>query len=152
MNKKKLVEQILSMMDEKELEEILNSASESEEENKGHHEIKPKRRGGGFNKKNKRNKRSDNKSESKIIKTSKSESYTGNKFDDMLKDLQLTSEEAKELKAAEKIDDTRRKDKKSRPSTLVQANCYVCGKKEKVSRSLMVGSRYRCNDCCCNAR
>lgn len=152
MNKKQLIEQILSMMDEKELEEILNSTSEEQEEDNGRHEIKPKRRGGGFNKKNKRNKRDKGESKSKIVKTTKSVSTTENKFDDMLKDLQLTSEEAKELKAAEKIDDTRRKDKKSRPSTLVQANCYVCGKTEKVSRSLMVGSRYRCNECCCNAR
>ena len=149
MNKKQLIEQILSKMDEKDLEDILNSATQEEET--GRHEIKPKRRGGGFNKKNKKDNRRPE-SESIITKTEKSVTTTENKFDNMLKDLKMTSEEVKELDSLSSVDDTVQRKRTKRPSTLTKAKCVICGKEEKVSQSLIIGSSYRCNACCCNSR
>jgi len=145
MNKKELIARILEKMDESDLQEILGV---EEEDKVSQHEIKPKRRGNGYNKKNKRP-RGERKEQSKIEEGG---TKFVNKFDDMLKNMQLTSAEKEEFKTLEKIDDAPARQKPKRESSLVEAQCTVCNKKETVSRSLIVGDRYRCNSCCCNAR
>ena len=39
---------------------------------------------------------------------------------------------------------------RSRPSTIIDVQCCICGKKETVSKRLLVDSanRYKCNNCC----
>jgi len=149
MNKKELIAKILEKMDESDLQEILGV----EDDQVSRHEIKPKKRGGGFNKKNKKIKR-DGKPESKIHKTTttKSVATTENKFEEMLKDSTLKREVDDEVSTLSEVDDSIMRDKSKRPGTLADAKCTVCGKEEKVSRSLIIGDRYRCNSCCCNAR
>lgn len=151
MNKKELIAKILAKMDESDLEDILGSTEETEE--KPHHEIKAKRRGRGFNKKKKNSKRGE-KSQSKIEQKPK-EGGTDfvNKFDEMLNNMSLSAAESEEFKVLDKIDDTTtRAEKPKRSKTLQKTKCTVCGKEETVSQSLIIGNRYKCNACCCNAR
>ena len=151
MNKKELIARILEKMDESDLQEILGA----EEDKSPQHEIKPRKRGGGFNKKNKKTKRAS-KDQSKLIKTTttttNSVSTTENKFEEMLKDSTIKREVDDEVSTLSEVDDSIMREKSKRPSTLADAKCTVCGKEERVSRSLIIGDRYRCNACCCNAR
>lgn len=80
-----------------------------------------------------------------------------NKFDDMLKNMNLTRAEQKELSKATE-DDIEIRDnvdifsKPARNNSKIEMRCRSCGRDFKVSASLVFDhKRWRCNTCSCSA-
>lgn len=80
-----------------------------------------------------------------------------NIFEDVMSQVQLSSEEKQELANAAKSDEVMKKHsgnrvKLKRPSSLVEVDCCCCGDEYEVPSSLVYNAaRWKCNDCSCQA-
>tara|TARA_R100001129_G_C5314011_1_gene245961 strand:- start:752 stop:1144 length:393 start_codon:yes stop_codon:yes gene_type:complete len=126
-------------MDKQEIEELLQQFTQEEIRDAISSSSKNKKRRRG---KGKRKKNSSPKTQSQS---------SGNKFDDMMSNISLSSEESKELKEAAKSDSmaNQTQNKGKRPEVKkISVRCTACNKDYKMFPSQIYNrERWKCNKC-----
>ncbi len=172
MSKKELIQKLLEKLSDEDLVELLaqdNDKSEEEitepEKQQSHiHNSKQKRKGSGHSKSKSRNKTNAKKSSRRNSKGKACRvlpmdviDNRPNKFDEMIGNSGLDTNEKNELSQASQKDQEERSarttfKKMSRGSSLIDVECSVCGDEDTVSASIVSdANRWKCNSCCCQA-
>lgn len=162
--------EMLSKLSQDDINKLLSGLKEDEQQEQpldkttNLHTIK--RRGKGHSKQqskitqnsNKKNKKQKAASKGKACRTSPINlDHRQNKFDELINNLSLDSNEQKELVKAKQEDDMQRSSVKSfkkskRKSNMIDVTCCVCKDEYTVSAALVHDvKRWKCNTCSCSA-
>jgi len=154
MDKKEKLEDLLDSLSPEQIEELqslLQKSSVTSRDTK-----KKKRRG-----KRRRKRREAAKARENQVKKEKEPQKNSSSVEDFLVGITLTQQEREQLEEASQADkeggahDPREQTSipKKKVDTRIDMRCRICGKTERVSRSLVPPepNRFKCNECCCQA-